>query len=130
MATKQTIIREKLQSKVFDVLGKSVTLKRKTSPIYNSRGELESQTWVTSTITVVNYDVIDDRTNHSRLGEIQAGEQYVAIPYTVSISKGDIIVLPELTTGTSTENWYVRELQPNPLPDNVVTIAILTRVQP
>ena len=120
MASKQALIRSKLATKVFDVIGKTVTLKSKSSPVYNSRGEEENQTYASSSITIVPYTISHNKTSHQPFGELKEGDMDAAIPYDVTIAKEDLITI-------ESEDWKVRDLERNYLPDNVVTIVRLTR---
>lgn len=119
---KQDIIRTKLQNKVFNVFGKTVTLKTVSAPSYNSRGEQEDQTLTSSTITIVPYNIIDKRQTFEAFGDILEGEMDAAIPYTETVSIGDILVI-------ESENWVIRAIEKNYLPDNVVTIVRLSPEQ-
>lgn len=120
MATYQEKIRTKLQSKVFDRIGKTATYKTKSSPLYNSRGEEESQSYTSSTITLVLYDITDSRRNYQPFGNLIDGEMAAAIPYTTTVGIGDLIVVEGYT-------WEVSEISMNYLPDNTVTIARIVR---
>ena len=117
---KQDDVRTKLQTKVFAVIGKQVTLKSKSSPIYNDRSELESETSSESTITIVPYNIINNRQSHQPNGNLDEGEMQVAIPYDVTVNIDD-----ELTI--ESEDWTIKEIERNYLPDNVVTIATIVR---
>lgn len=121
MASKQDQIRNKLQTKVFSVFGKTVTLKSKSAVVYNDRGEEENQTLTSSSIEIVPYNIVHNSTSHQQFGELKAGDMDAAVPYTVDISKGDLLTI-------ESEDWIVRELEKNYLPDNVVTIVRLSRV--
>ncbi len=122
MVDYQTKIRDKLQSKVFDRLGKSVTLISKSSPLYNNRGELESYTSTSSTITVVPYNITNKSLEYESVGNLNTGEMFVAIPYTVTVNIDDTLVIE----GSS---WDIKEIQENYLPGNVVTIVRVARQQ-
>jgi hypothetical protein len=56
--TKQELVRTKLQTKIFDSIGKTVTLKKKDSPTYNIRGEESETTYTNSSITIVPYNTV------------------------------------------------------------------------
>lgn len=121
--TKQDKIRNKLQNKVFDVFGKSVTFKKQNTITYNDRGEEESVTYTTSTITIVPYNIITNRQTFEAFGQVEEGDFDAAVPYDVDIGQGDIITMED-------EDFKVREVQHNYLPDNVVSIVRLSRVRP
>lgn len=119
---KQDIIRTKLQSKVFDVFGKNVTLISKSAPVYNDRGELEGETETNSSITIVPYNIIDKRQTYEAFGQLNEGEMDAAIPYTVTVNIDDSLLI-------ESERWLIKEIAPNYLPDNVVTIVRLSKKQ-
>ena len=114
--SKQDLIREKLQTKVFDVIGKSVTLINKSSPTYNTRGDLISAVSTSSTITIVPYDITSDKRLFETWGNVNEGQMDVAIPYDITVGYDDILTIE----GT---NYLIKEVSPNYLPDNVVTIV-------
>ena len=121
--TRQTKIRNKLKTKVFDRLGKNVTLKSKNTPTYNDRGEEESVTYSSSTIKIVPYNIFSHRETYEAFGTMSEGDMDAAVPYDVTINRGDIVEV-------ESEDYEVKEIQPNYLPGNVVTIIRLSRVQP
>lgn len=123
MTTKQDLIRAKLQSKIFNVFGKSVTLKKKDAPTYNDRGEEVDTEYTSSDITIVPYNVIEQEQSYQAFGELIEGDMDAAVPYDISIDEGDLIEMDEI-------DYKVRSKAINPLPENVVTIIRLTRVQP
>jgi hypothetical protein len=121
--TRQDSVRAKLLAKVFNTttgVGKSVTLKSAASTTYNTRGEIESSSTTDTTITIVPYNQITQR-SHEAFGALSAGDLEAAVPYTVTINIGDLIYMESTT-------WKVIAVQPNWLPDNVVTIVRLTKV--
>jgi len=120
MVSKQALIRTKLASKVFNVIGKSVTLNSKSSPVYNSRGELESITSVPSTITVVPYNLTEKDQVYESWGNLEEGETDMAINYEVTINVEDTITMEG-------DTWRVKAVEKNYLPDNVVTIVRLSK---
>jgi hypothetical protein len=122
MVSYQDKVRSKLATKVFGKLGKTVTFISKTSPLYNSRGELESVTSSSSTITVVPYNITNKSLEYESFGNIQSGEMFVAIPYTQTVAINDQMVIESVT-------WEIKEIQENYLPGNVVTIVRIAKVQ-
>ena len=116
MVSIQDKIRDKLDRKLFKSLGKVVTLKSKSTNIYNSRGEEENRTLGSSSITIVPYNTVYARTSHERFGDLAEGEMDVAIPYTVTIAVEDLLTID----GT---DYAVTQIDKNYLPENVVTIA-------
>jgi hypothetical protein len=120
MVEEYELLRQDLQVEVFTPYGKSVTFIKKSLPIYNSRGEEEDSTETSSTVTVVPYNIINQRTTHEAFGELKDGEMDLAVPYTVNVEKLDEFII-------ETETWVVREVEKNFLPENVVTICRITR---
>ena len=118
----QDEIRSDLATELFAVIGKSVTLKSKSTPVYNNRGEEESQTFTNSNIIIIPYNLVDGRQSFEPFGDLQEGETDAAVPYTVTIKVDDIIVMEG-------DNWVVKDVSFNYLPDNVVTIIRMVKEQ-
>jgi len=116
----QEEFRADLQSEIFDQVGKSCAISRKSIPVYDERGEIESQTSTVGTITIVPYNITNDRETHNKFGDLLEGDMDAAVPYEISINVGDIITI-------DTVDYIVKEVQKNYLPDNVVTIIRLTK---
>lgn len=123
MVSYQDKVRTKLQTKVFDRIGMSVAYKTKnTSSAYDERGDLTSPAYTTSTITVVPYTITKDELQNQTWGNIQVGTMWVAIPYTTTVSVSDLITI-------DSDDYRVTQVSPNYLPGNVVTIAMINKVQ-
>lgn len=120
--TKQATIRNKLDSKVFNVIGKTVTLNSKSSPTYNIRGEEEDATITSSSIVIVPYNIMFREQSYEAFGDIESGEKDAAVRYDVDINIDDYLEI-------ESENWIVKAIEKNYLPDNVVTIVRLSRSQ-
>lgn len=120
MASKQDIIRDKLNRKVFNVIGKSVTFLKQLSPTYNSRGEISYPQYTSSTITIVPYGTIAGEQTHTKFGDMLNGSTDAAVPYNVTIDIDDVIVMEGVS-------YYVKKVDPNYLPGNVVTIIRLEK---
>jgi len=120
MASDQDKIRSKLETKVFDRFGKTVTLKSKSLPVYNTRGELESETTVETSITAVPYDITNHRQLFESWGTVSEGEMDMAVPYTVTVNADDGVVVDGV-------DYLIKEISENLLPDNVVTIVRLAK---
>ena len=118
----QDEIRADLEAEVFGEFGKTVTLIKRSTPIYNTRGEEISGTDTQTSITVVPYDIIDDRRDRQPFGDIKDGEMAAAVRYTDTVNKDDKLII-------ESETWKVIEVSKNYLPDNVVTIIRLARDQ-
>ena len=115
-------IRLKLENKVFNKFGKTVTLKSKSSPIYNDRNEEVASTLTSSTTKIVPYNILQDGTSYEAFGDVKEGDMDAAVPYDITVNKGDIFTIED-------EDWNIRAVDRNYLPDNVVTIIRLTREQ-
>jgi len=119
----QDKIRSRLQTKVFDRIGKTVSLKsiNTATSVYDSRGELTSPAYTTTTTVMVPYDITkDDRLNEA-WGSYVGGSTFMAVPYTITIKIDDIVVMEGY-------NYVVDRISPNFLPDNVVTIVMLNKL--
>ena len=114
-------IRVKLQSKLFNQIAKSVTFIKITQPTYNTRGELESYLQSTSSLSIVPYNLIEESRSYQPFGVLNAGQFDAAVPYGTDINKEDQIVMESVT-------YSIVNVDPNYLPDNVVTIIRLERV--
>lgn len=116
----QDEVRADLLSEVFDSFGKTVTFINKSTPIYNSWGEIESETETSSSIVVVPYDILWDRKSPQKFGELKEGEMAVAVKYDQTVVKGDVFVI-------DSDRFKVVEINKNYLPENVVTILRIAR---
>jgi hypothetical protein len=122
MVSKQDLIRNKLAQKVFNVFGKTTILKKETQPTYNTRGELIDNSITQETVITVPYNITLDDLQYESIGELKLGSLQAAVPYTIDISEGDIFEYEGI-------EWKITTIEKNYLPDNVVTIASLTKVQ-
>ena len=86
-------IRQKLQDKIFTPYGKSVTLKHDNTHTYNTRGDITAYNWSTSTISIVPYDFTTQALNFEDFSSFVSGEFFAAVPYTVTVSARDQIVM-------------------------------------
>jgi hypothetical protein len=116
----QEEIRTDLATEVFDAFGKTVSFINKSTPIYNTWGEIEGWTETTSQIVVVPYDILWDRKSPQKFGELKEGEMSMAVKYDQTVAKGDVFIL-------DSDRFTVVEVNKNYLPDNVVTILRLAR---
>lgn len=120
--SRQDRIRSKLATKIFSTttgIGKSVTLKRVSSTTYDNRGDIASESTTSSTISIVPYDQITER-SHETFGELKAGEVEAAVPYDVTVTIGDTITMEG-------DDWHINMVSPNWLPGNVVTIIRMSK---
>ena len=120
MAEKYELIRSKLDQKVFTPYGQTATLKSPNSPTYNTRGEVTTESWTETSITVVPYNQITHRLNHQPFGELNEGEQDMAVPYTVTVDKGY-----EITWDS--EDYIITEIEKSELSELVVIIIRIAR---
>lgn len=116
----QEEIRADLETEVFGAFGKTVTFIKKSTPIYNDWGEIESYTETSSSIIAVPYDITYDRKAIQRFGSLKEGEMSMAVKYDQVVDKGDLIEI-------ESERFAVVDIMKNYLPDNVVTILRLAR---
>lgn len=123
----QEEIRADLEAEVFGAFGKTVRLINKTTPIYNTWGEIENTSDLTSTnntissIVAVPYDILWDRKSVQAFGTLKEGEMAMAVKYDQVVNKGDVLTI-------DSDNFAVVEINKNYLPDNVVTILKLARI--
>ena len=124
--SKQELIRTKLQQKLFSEaanLANNAKLIKKSSPIYNDRGEMEAFTLVETDIKIIPYNLMYHRQSYQSFGQLNEGEFDAALPYDVDLEKGDLVKLND-------EDYFVINIEQNLLPGNVVTIARFSRLQP
>lgn len=121
-STKYVSLRNKLQRKIFDPYAKSVTLKSKDATTYNSRGEAEDQTYTESTVSMVPYNIMEQRQSYEAFGTMEEGDLDAAVPYDITVNQGDLVTIEG-------QDYEIKEVERNYLPENVVTIIRLTRVQ-
>jgi 1-aminocyclopropane-1-carboxylate deaminase/D-cysteine desulfhydrase-like pyridoxal-dependent ACC family enzyme len=113
-------IRTDLDNFVFTPYGKVVTFISKSSPIYNTRGELENITNTSSSATIVPYNIAFNRQSHQTFGDLKEGDMDAALRYSVSVEIDDVFTIDSV-------NWRVKLIEKNYLPENVVTIVRLTK---
>jgi hypothetical protein len=120
---KQDSIRAKLENKVFNVIGKKVTFISKVSPTYDVRGEITAYgTDSTSETEIVPYNIISDSQTYEAFGAVNTGDMDAAVRYSLSIKLDDIFVI-------DSTRYLIKNIQPNYLPDNVVSIVRLVKEQ-
>ena len=123
MASRQEQIRNKLDTKVFAVIGKTVTWRSKDAPTYTDRGEEEDTTYTDSDIVVVPYNIVNSQTSFETIGDQDQGTMEVVVRYDVLIKLEDKLVI-------ETVSWTVKDIEVNYLPDNVATIVRISKDQP
>jgi 1-aminocyclopropane-1-carboxylate deaminase/D-cysteine desulfhydrase-like pyridoxal-dependent ACC family enzyme len=112
--------RQDLDDFIFIPYGKTVTFISKSSPIYNTRGEIENITNSSSSATIVPYNIAFKRQSHQAFGDLSEGDMDAAVRYTLSVEVDDVFTIESL-------NWRVKLIEKNYLTENVVTIVRLTK---
>ena len=116
-------IRTKLDKKIFQSTTfdpKTVTIIKKSSPVYNDRDEIESYTNAETETDAVPYDLVTGRKNVTGWATLKEGDGSIAMRYSVDIDVGDIVVIDSV-------NYDVITLDPNLLPESVVKIVTLSK---
>jgi hypothetical protein len=114
-------IRTKLQSKIFSPYSKSVTLKHDAGHTYNTRGDISTENWVTSTISLIPYDFSSEKLMYESFSNYVAGDLFAAVPYDTTISSKDRVVI-------DSDTYEVKEVRENLLPTEAVIIIRLTKI--
>ena len=120
MVTVPQII-SKLQNKIFTPYGKSVTLKHENNHSYNDRGDVTTENWTTSTISLVPYDFTSGRLEFENFSRLVSGDFYAAVPSAVVVSPRDQVVIDSVS-------YEVKEVIDHLLPENAVIIIRLTKI--
>lgn len=123
MTDEYTSVREDLDTELFDVIGKSVTFIKLTTPVYNTRGEEESNTQTSSTVTIVPFTINHKTLNQQAFGNLPEGSMMAAVRYDLNVDINDLFTIEG-------EDWVVHGLEKNYLDQNVITIIALVRKQP
>ena len=116
-----TQFRNTLQTQLFSKYGKSVTLRSRGAPVYNERGDETDADITTSTVTVVPYDITEQRRTYESFSTHNAGEVAMVVPYTVTVNNGDEVVMESVT-------YEVKEVVKHYLPDNPVTLIRCAKI--
>jgi hypothetical protein len=115
-------IRNQIATKIFAPYSKVVTHQLSGSSTYSERGDVTAFTAASSaSVGVVPYDVSQNRETYEKFGNHNIGDLFVAVPYTVTISVNDRIIMDAVT-------YQVMETIPHYLPDNLVTIVRLSKI--
>lgn len=122
MAEEYEEIRTDLDNFVFIPYGKTVTFIKKTSPIYNTRGELQQVSSTNSSATIVPYNIAYKRESHQAFGNLQEGDMDAAVRYSLDVDINDGFTIDGTT-------YLVKQIEKNYLPENVVTIVRLSKDQ-
>ena len=115
MVEKYISVRAKLDSKVFTPYGQSCTFISKSAPVYNSRGELESETNSTGTLVIVPYNYMGDKLSYQQFGDLNEGDFDAAVRYDTTIALNDEVVFKG-------DNYKVKEIAEEDLKEIVVKI--------
>ena len=120
MVEKYVSVRNKLDSKVFIPYGKTVTFISKSSPTYNIRGELDTETSTSSDLAIVPYNLVTNRQSFEKFGPLEEGDFDAAVRYDTVINVDDEIVL-------DTIYYKVKEIAEEHLKEIVVIIIRLIK---
>lgn len=107
-------------SLVFEEVGKTVTFKKKSSPISNSWGEETGATYTDSTVSMLPLNVLVKDNFYSPFGDLMTGEQDVYFQSSVSVSIGDQVVYDG-------DTYEVREVDSYRFPSVVLIVARITK---
>ena len=119
---KQVQIRTQLENKLFSQYGKTATLKKASSPIYNDWNEFVSDSWIETSITIVNYDIFSDRKARYKYGNLSEGDQECIIPYSETVTTDDRLVIDGV-------EYTIENVEKPQLPDLVVNIVRISKLQ-
>jgi hypothetical protein len=112
--------RDMLQNLIWDKYGKSVTFKKQNSPTYNTRGELVSSNFTSSTVVCVPYSVLDPERTFQPFGNLKQGDTLLALPHTVDVDTDDVFLIEGV-------NYVVQDVQPAYFPGLVGTVVRTSR---
>ncbi len=123
MVTKQELIRSKLDAKLFNTnLALTTTLINKSSPVYNDRGEIDSDTETSQVVKIIPYNIMNERQSHQAFGEMNEGDMDCAFRYDITMDINDIVSIDG-------QGYYIKQIEKNLLPEYVVTITRLSKTQ-
>ena len=105
---------------VFEEVGKTVTFKKKSSPISNSWGEEVSATFTESTVSVVPLNVLVKDNFYSPFGDLKTGEQDVYFKPSDDVAIGDRLVYDG-------DEFEVHEVDSYKFPSTVLVVARITK---
>ena len=120
---KQDNFRSQLQNKLFTPFGKTAILYTPTTVVtYDSYGNRDEDTtaYTASDITVLDYDIIDNRKTHEMWGDLQVGERIAIAPYTVSLDVDYYVQIGGV-------NYKINDIEKPALPDQLVNIFKLSK---
>jgi len=118
--SEQDDVRDDLDNELFNFIGKTVTIHTQGTPTYNDRGELEEDSFTSESIIIVPYSITDQERTSESFGDMPQGTMMAVLRYDQVVNTKDIIVI-------ESENWEVRVIEKNYLPDNVATIIAMVR---
>lgn len=111
-------LRDQLQADIFDVYGTEVTFIKKSSPIYNNRGEIISNTTTSSTVKIVPFNMFLQNNIANPWGETNEGSIYAVVPHSVSVALEDQILMNDKTL-------VIKEVVSSHLVENVAWVIEL-----
>ena len=120
--SEQDDVRSDLDIELFNFIGKTVTIKQKNAITYDEYGEESSPTYTSTSIVVVPYNITHEERTQQAFGDLPEGSMAVVLRYDQAVATGDLLTI-------NGEDWEVRTIERNYLPDNVATIVGLVRYQ-
>jgi hypothetical protein len=114
-------VRTDIQQDIFNTVGKNITLIKKSTPIYNTRGELTGYSSLSSTIVGVPYNIVESRYDPQPFGQYNSGDMAVFIPYTAEVKIDDELII-------ESEKYKIVEIQKHYIPENVGTLLRVSKV--
>lgn len=115
-------IRAKLDKKIFLSAAfdpKTVTIIKKTTPIYNNEDEIISYTASSTSVVAVPYDLKSHEFSPQSWGKVIQGDGQIAFRYDTDVDVEDIVRI-------EARDYKVVSLDPNYLKDSVVKICTLS----
>lgn len=120
--TKQELFRTKLDQKIFNSdIAKTVTIIKKSTPVYNDRDEVESYTESETTTDVVPYDLIQGRYSVQPWAKLAEGDGQIVFRYSVDVDIDDLVEIESI-------RYKVVDVDPNYLPESIAKICTLSRM--
>lgn len=118
---KQDNFRSQLLNKLFTPFGKDVTLYIPATTIsYDDYGSRSDTTvYSTSTIRILDYDIIDNRKEHEMWGDLQTGERIAIAPY-------DVVLDVDYYIEINSVMYKINAIEKPSLPDQLVNIFKLS----
>lgn len=117
---KQDQIRTQLDNKVFTPYGKSAIIYSVTEST-DAYGDLVNNTLtISSTATIVDYDIFSSRKAHLEFGDLKEGDREAIFRYDVSLSTDSVVSI-------GSDYFKVSQIEKPSLPDVIVQIVRLAK---